>query len=216
MVYPFTDPANIPRTKKRCNPKKISIGKINDKKAAPVRICQFCPRGSIRFVICTVSTGCEPRKILEAIVEKRVPVIMSYQSRGRWHVSKLLATSVGAGIFTVEVSPRKKPQPVNICSNQSVGIAVKYGYGKYIFETRVISLEPSNQRLDGGTILLAMPSQMQMIQRRSFFRVRIPESLHAEVALWHRGDADGSMISHGVVSSLPRGEAGLKFAPVFG
>ena len=40
------------------------IGIRNDKKAAPVNMCQFWPRGSIKLVICTVKTGWVERKIL--------------------------------------------------------------------------------------------------------------------------------------------------------
>ena len=54
---PLTDPAVIPRTKNRWKAKKTIIGTRTERNAAPVRICLFPPRGSIRFVIWTVSTG---------------------------------------------------------------------------------------------------------------------------------------------------------------
>ena len=48
---PLTEPANMPRTKKRCSPKKTSIGTMKERKAAPVRMLQLPPRGSIKLVI---------------------------------------------------------------------------------------------------------------------------------------------------------------------
>ena len=79
----------------------------------------------------------EPRKILEAVIEKRTPAIMSYLSRGKWHVAKLILTGLGANRLNTEISPRKEPQPINVQVGQSVGISIKYGYGKFIFETPI-------------------------------------------------------------------------------
>ena len=60
--------------------------------------------------------GAEPREILQTVIEKKTPAIMSYLSRGKWHVAKVLLTGLGANRFDVEVrrqskdavSPRRK------------------------------------------------------------------------------------------------------------
>ena len=74
--------------------------------------------------------------------------------------------------------------------DQPVGISFKYGYGKFLFDTTVKSLEPSTDpetnRERGGTIVLALPDKIEVIQRRSYFRVDVPVSLHVKVLLWHR------------------------------
>ena len=41
--YPFTAPASMPRTKKRCRAKKMIMGRIIDIKAAAVSRCQPAP-----------------------------------------------------------------------------------------------------------------------------------------------------------------------------
>ena len=73
----------------------------------------------------------EPRKILQTIIEKKVPAIMSYLSRGKWYAVKMLPTNLGANKFDVEVSPRRmetrKSHPINIHIDQPVGISVKCG-----------------------------------------------------------------------------------------
>lgn len=129
----------------------------------------------------------EPRKILETVVENKIPAIMSYLSRGRWHIARVLLTELGAGRLSAEVSPRKKPQPLNIRSGQDVGLSIKYGYGKFIFETTVIGLEPLPQPGGGGRIALAVPDRIEIVQRRSYYRVSVPEGLKVNVVVWHCG-----------------------------
>jgi len=135
----------------------------------------------------TMLRGAEPRKILQTVMEKKVPAIMSYLSKGKWHVAKVLLTSLGACRLDVQVSPTKKPHPINIRAGQPVGISLKYGYGKFIFETKVVALEPSADATGGGTIVLDAPDRIEIVQRRSYFRVDVPKSLKVNTLLWHRG-----------------------------
>jgi len=176
--------------------------------------------------------GAEPREILQTVIEKKTLAIMSYLSRGKWHVAKVLLTGLGANRFDVEVgrqskdavSPRRKnvalekpveggaqrPHPINIRINQPVGVSLKYGYGKFVFDTTVVALEPSPPALScepqrpasqdaaagesksegqrqSGTIILAVPDRIEIVQRRSYYRVDVPKSLKVNVLLWHRG-----------------------------
>jgi len=134
----------------------------------------------------TMLHGAEPRKILQTVIQEKTPAIMTYLSKGKWHVAKVLLTGLGANRLNINIQPRKKPHPINIQVDQPVGISLKYGYGKFIFETKVIGLEPSQEAGSGGTILLAVPDRIEIIQRRSFFRVEVPKSLKVNVLLWHR------------------------------
>ncbi len=131
--------------------------------------------------------GSEPRRILQTVIEKQVPAIMSYLSKRKWHVAKVVLTGLGASRLNVRILPRKKPHPINIRVNQPVGISLKYEYGKFIFETKVVSLEPSSDTTSGGTMMLAVPDRIEIVQRRSYFRVAVPNSLKVNVLLWHRG-----------------------------
>ena len=148
--------------------------------------------------------GAEPREILQTIIEKKVPAIMSYLSKGKWHVAKVLLTNLGANRLDIQVSPREmdsvlqkahemgtpKPRPINIQVNQPVGISLKYGYGKFIFETTVVALEPPSDPTSGGAIVLMVPDRIEIVQRRSYFRVDVPSSLKVNVMLWHRRYTD--------------------------
>lgn len=136
--------------------------------------------------------GDEPEKILQTAIDKKVPVIMSYLSKGKWHVAKVLLTElVGDRLSLESVAPKKKQHPINIQANQPVGISFKYEYGKFVFDTTVVGFEPSfSPEADegwGGTMILAVPDRIEVVQRRSYYRVDVPESLKVKVVLWHRG-----------------------------
>jgi hypothetical protein len=105
--------------------------------------------------------GAEPRKILQNIIDEKMPAIMTYLSKGKWHVAKVLPTNLGANRLTVEVIMGEKPQPINIEVEQPVGMSIKYGYGKFIFDTSVINLEPAKDAASGGAVVLALPERVE-------------------------------------------------------
>lgn len=137
--------------------------------------------------------GAEPRKILQTVIGEKVPVTMSHLCRGKWHVVKGPLTDLEANILDldIEVSPRKKPRPINIQVDQPVGISFEYGYGKFVFETTVVGLKPSPDPTSGGTIELVVPEQIELVQKRSYYRVQVPRALEVNVQLWCCRYADG-------------------------
>ena len=135
--------------------------------------------------------GVEPEKILRIAIDSHVPAIMSYCSRGKWHVAKVRMTGLEGNRLRIESMAQKKIlRPINIQVHQPVGLSFKYEYGKFVFDTTVEDLKPSDgQEADperGGTIILAVPDTIEVIQRRSYFRVNVPDSLKVKVLLWHR------------------------------
>ena len=50
----------------------------------------------------------------------------------------------------------------------------------------MVALEPSVDPQAGGTIVLAVPDRIGVVQRRSYFRANVPESLKVSVVIWHR------------------------------
>jgi c-di-GMP-binding flagellar brake protein YcgR len=153
--------------------------------------------GGVEMSEIAMLRGTEPREILQTVIEKKIPAIMSYLSKGKWYVAKVVPTELGANRLVVEILPKENARPINIQAEQPVGISLKYGYGKMIFETRVLSLEPSPDGTSGGTIAVAVPDRIEIVQRRSYFRVDVPNSLKVNVLLWHRGQRteDGQMPS---------------------
>jgi hypothetical protein len=164
----------------------------------------------------TMLHGAQVEETLQIAIDRKIPAIMSYLSANKWHVAKVLLTDLTINRLTVERSILgKKSHPINIQVNQPVGISFKYEYGKSVFDTTVVALEPSpttstyenagqiypeqpdvskpvlsgvervetNQR--GGRIILAIPDKIEVIERRSYFRVNVPEPLNVKVTLWH-------------------------------
>jgi hypothetical protein len=132
----------------------------------------------------------EPREILKTAIEEKIPAIMTYLSKNKWHVAKVLLTNLGANRLNAEIWPKEKPHPINIKTNQPVGLSIKYGYGKIVFDTTILDLESSqgpNHQGQSGIIVLAVPDRIEIVQRRSYFRVDVPKSLKVNVLLWHRG-----------------------------
>jgi hypothetical protein len=134
--------------------------------------------------------GVDREKILQTAIDMKVPAIMSYLSKDKWHVAKILLTNLDGGKLSVESTISRKQRPINIRVDQPVGISFKYGHGKFVFDTSVTALEPSTgpdiQRDRGGTIVLALPDKIEVVQRRNYFRVNVPETLNVKVLLWHR------------------------------
>jgi len=134
--------------------------------------------------------GVDPEKILQIAINTKVPAIMSYLSRDKWHVAKVVLTKHDGDELRVESTISRRQRPINIRVDQPVGISFKHGYGKFVFDTTVKALEPSTdpeaRRDCGGTIVLACPDKIEVIQRRSYFRVNVPKSLKVQVLLWHR------------------------------
>ena len=148
--------------------------------------------------------GAEPRQILQTAIEEKVPAIMTYLSRGKWHVAKVLLTELLAGKLHIEgARSGKKIHPINIRVNQPLGLSFKFGHGKFVFDTTVVALEPSPNPGGGGIIALALPNRIEVIQRRSYFRVQVPEYLKVNVLLWHRNCREEQSESSRQQTELP-------------
>jgi len=131
--------------------------------------------------------GQESHAVLETVTEGRVPAIMSYLSKDKWHVAKVLMRElVGNRLYVEGCRPSQRPHPVNIRIDQPVGVNFKHAYGKFVFDTSVVALEPSTDPTAGGTIVLAVPDRIGVVQRRSYFRVNVPGSMKVNVVIWHR------------------------------
>jgi hypothetical protein len=134
--------------------------------------------------------GEESRTVLASVVAQESPAIMSYLSRDKWHVAKVILKSMQDDQLYIEgCRTTGKPHPINIQVNQPVGLNFKHAYGKFVFDTVVVGLEPSLDPNSGGRIVLKSPERIGVVQRRSYFRVNVPESLKVNVVIWHRSSS---------------------------
>ncbi len=131
--------------------------------------------------------GEESRTVLMSVVEQQSPAIMSYLSKDKWHVAKVILKALQDDKLYIEgCHPTGKPHPINIQINQPVGLNFKHAYGKFVFDTVVVGLEPSLDPDAGGRIALTAPQRIGVVQRRAYFRVNVPDSLKVTVVIWHR------------------------------
>ena len=115
--------------------------------------------------------------ILKTVIDEQVPAIMSYLSRGKWHVAKVLLTNLTGNRLSIEsIRAKKKQRPINIQIEQPVGISFKHEYGKFVFDTTVVSLEPSPDADSGcgGTIVLSAPDKIEVVQGEAIFVLKFP------------------------------------------
>lgn len=142
--------------------------------------------------------GAGVEKVIQNMIQQKASAIMSYMSAGKWHASRVHLRGLVSGQLTVEISASKNPHPMNIKVGQSVGISLKYGYGKYIFDTLVVGFDTSSDKENCGMLELVMPEQIEVLQRRSYFRVPVPESIgQVDVTVWHRGDGTRTSVAQG-------------------
>ncbi len=125
--------------------------------------------------------------LLHSVIEKAGSAIMTHLSKGKWHMTKVLLTHCGDETIHVEIPAKEKPTPINIQTDQPVGLSLKHGYNKFVFETVVVGFEPSVNSTSGGRIVIALPDKIEKLQRRNYFRVAVPKSLAVKVLFWHRG-----------------------------
>lgn len=138
----------------------------------------------------------KPAKILHSAADRKLPVIMSYQSDGQWQCARILIVDLASDCFEIKISPQKKNQPVTIAPGQSVGISLKYGYGagydRFIFDTSVVAVETSPPRIGCSSLVLAVPEHIEVIPRRTYLRVNVPSSVGTDVYFWLRQNPSDS------------------------
>ncbi len=171
------------------------------------------------LVILTDQQRFEP---LETVKNERLTTILTYQSQGKWRVAKVLIVSLDQERIglTCIIPENGRPQPVNIQPGQSVGLSFKLPCGKCVFDTPVVSLQPAAPGDSGGRIMVEMPEGIEVIQRRSYFRVRVPDSLHVDVTLWRRTGKsrpqnEPSRYCHGQLIDISAGGAQVALEAAF-
>jgi c-di-GMP-binding flagellar brake protein YcgR len=147
--------------------------------------------------VCTLDQR-ESQQLLKTAINQKVTAILSYSSKNKWHVAKVYMLNVDDNMLRIEsMHPETRRRPLNIQVEQPVGVSFKYSYGKFIFDSTVLALEPSGDPNKGGRITVSNPEYLEVIQRRSYFRVSVPKSMHVNIALWHRaGKSLDDPLSH--------------------
>ena len=156
-------------------------------------------------------------ELLQSVIDNRIPAILSYMSKNKWHVAKVLITDIsGPGMNIEPINSGMRYQPINIQEGQPVGLSFKYSYGKFVIDTTVQDLILSGGA-SGGQIVLCTPDQIIAIQRRSYFRVSVPNEICVNAVVWpRRGTQNLEQMDHqyceGVLVDLSCGGAQIAVA----
>ncbi len=130
----------------------------------------------------------EPHKLLQALVDENIPIYISYLSDRRWQIARAIVTGVFDKNFKVRITPQSTAKPVRLKHSLTAGISFQYGlekgYGRFFFETTVESIEKAADTNLLNSVCFEMPQEIEMIQRRSFIRVKVPKSLEVPVNIW--------------------------------
>jgi len=178
-------------SKRACQARKLGTSTTNPHDHSAVLYCRLGTEQTIlgehKMNEVVMLEGPKTTEILQTAVDKGISVIMSYLSKNKWHVAKLVLTDLNQGSLAARtVNEYKKQHPLNVRVGQPVGMSFKYEYGKFVFDTTIVALAPSTDPHGGGAIIFETPRQIEVIQRRSYFRVNVPNSLKVKVTLWHR------------------------------
>ena len=127
----------------------------------------------------------EPQRLLQVLIDENIPIFISYLSDRKWQIARSIITGLTEKHFKVKITPQRAAKPVNLQPSLSVGITFQYGleqgYGRFVFETTVESVEQAGDTGFLNSVCLAMPEEIEMIQRRSFMRVKVPKALVVQV-----------------------------------
>lgn len=131
-----------------------------------------------------------PIDALDNLFVKKIPLAISYLSDGIWTASRGFITEVNASSFLVMVTPQLKTRDCQINADMNLGVSFQYGYGsgydKFIFNTVVLDSVKAGQDQSQRLLKLAVPENIEMVPRRNFQRVMVPESLDIDVCFWQR------------------------------
>ncbi|MFC1676593.1 PilZ domain-containing protein [Planctomycetota bacterium] len=134
--------------------------------------------------------GVRSRRVLEAAVSKNIPLVISCPSLDSWTIKRAMITELRADTFDIKITPRKRSQLDDISVGQSLGITIRYkydaGYDHFVFDTTVTALKSSSESIDSSRIVLTVPDEIEMLQKRSYRRVKAPASEEINVELLDR------------------------------
>jgi c-di-GMP-binding flagellar brake protein YcgR len=154
----------------------------------------------------------KPLKVMQIVLEQNLPIAVSYFSEGRWCVCRAVVCYVDKGVFGIRITPQKKSRPIDIAVGQAVGVSFKAGYGqeydRFIFDTKVAWVEKLLDTETLGVVKLLIPEQIEVVQRRSYVRVPVPQGMKVDVELWQKESVqkrDGDLtvdVCQGYIGSL--------------
>lgn len=134
--------------------------------------------------------GDKPKRIIKSAMDSDKPLRMSFLKDGKWVVRRGFITELRADNFDVSVAPHRKNEDLEIPPGTSVGLSIHskrgHGYDNFVFGTRVTAVKWSGDSEGAPSMVLELPEDIEMVQRRNYQRVKVPKSMQVEVDLWNK------------------------------
>lgn len=141
----------------------------------------------VKAMTMTHSNTLQPDQIhdfLLSSIQEHADVVVSFTRRDKWHLYHSQICEFNEDFVILKGGNADK-----LIINQPVGMCVRLGHFKYLFETSVRSIEGAEE---GGRVFLDFPDKVEQLRRRTFERQQVPANLKVKCLFWHRGYLDDS------------------------
>ncbi len=142
----------------------------------------------------------------------RSALVLHVRTKSLWCNWKSQLLAEGDSTLTVACPPEVRKNPTDIEIGQTIGVAVRKGHKKILFDSELVGQDDRT-----GHLVIRKPLDVQQLQRRTYVRARVPDQLTIPVNLT-RLEADGSadaraMPRRGILLDLSAGGMSVAVPP---
>ncbi len=127
-------------------------------------------------------------QILLDAIARNASAVLSLPSQGMLRHMRTRFLAANDGEFWMEADPEQRPLiDALIESGQPAGVAFKSGINKVVFTTPLLRCEAEfaiNAQTRLPAVMLRFPGEVKSVQRRSNYRVRVPDDWGLTLRLW--------------------------------
>jgi c-di-GMP-binding flagellar brake protein YcgR len=143
------------------------------------------------------------KEVISEAADRRVPVAMTLRDADRWIQLHSRIIAAGQERVLLEIPTDGNGTPHEFSPADRIGVAFKLKHHKYICMVTVAGLQTLALDDESSIQVLAIcwPNQMQRIQRRAFFRARVPRNSLVRASFWLGGqeaEPDGTTLERPV------------------
>ncbi len=133
-------------------------------------------------------------ELLDQAVARNCAVVLSFPSAGMLrHCKSRFVGECREGVWVESPGEQRLLADELIQSSQAAGCSFKSGHNKVVFATPLLRREPAyaiSADVMVEAVLLRRPKEIKAVQRRSSYRVGVPNDAEMKVRLWRMGTND--------------------------
>ncbi|UCG33962.1 MAG: PilZ domain-containing protein [Phycisphaerales bacterium] len=136
-------------------------------------------------------TPAETGTVLREALDRRTPLVLSFREPSGWITlsSRLLGVDGNNAQLTVELPAEQRQQLTDQLPKGSyIGVAFRRGHKKCLCTCVVTGLTDKRSGRNGPAgLTLRWPKQIQVLQRRNYYRVPVPANMELKALIWSGG-----------------------------